>query len=120
MTKDVRMIITIEIENSRRMTINFVIPSATFGQKMREIQRQIGEMISEAVIENYDDQIREEEAKGLKVLGRETRVVEMECGEVAIKRRVYQRKDERRWKPLDEQLLFPYFSLAVSIPAFYD
>ena len=104
MIKDVRMIITIEIENSRRVTINFVIPSATFGQKMREIQRQIGEKISEAVIENYDDQIREEEAKGLKVLGREARVVEMECGEVAIKRRVYQRKDGRRWKPVDELL----------------
>jgi hypothetical protein len=104
MTKDVRMIITIEIENNRRMTINFVIPSDIFGQKMIEIQRQIGEMISEAVIENYDDQIREEEAKGLKVLGRETRVVEMECGEVAIKRRVYQRKDGRRWKPVDELL----------------
>ena len=104
MTKDVRMIITIEIENSRRMTINYMILSDTFGQKIREIQKQIGEMISEAVIESYDNRIRQEEAKGLKVLGRETRVVEMECGKVAVKRRVYQRKDGRRWKPIDELL----------------
>ena len=104
MTKDVRMIITIEIENSRRMTINYMILSDTFGQKIREIQKRIGEMISEAVIESYDNRIRKEEAKGLKVLGRETRVVEMECGKVAVKRRVYQRKDGRRWKPIDELL----------------
>ena len=104
MTKDVRMIITIEIENSRRMTINYMVLSDTFGQKIREIQKRIGEMISEAVIESYDNRIRKEEAKGLKVLGRETRVVEMECGKVAVKRRVYQRKDGRRWKPIDELL----------------
>jgi len=120
MTKDVKMIMTIEIENSRGMATEYMIPSDHFGQKMRKIQKQIKELINKGAIESYENRIRKEEAKGLKVLGRETRVVEMECEEVEIKRRVYQRKDERRWKPLDEQLLFPYFSLAVSIPAFYD
>ena len=71
---------------------------------MKEIQRPNWRNDQRGGNREYDDQIREEEAKGLKVLGRETRVVEMECGEVAIKRRVYQRKDGRRWKPVDELL----------------
>jgi len=101
MTKDVKISITIEIENGQKMTAEFVIQSDHFGEQMMEIQKQIGEMTGKAVLESYDDQIWKEESKGLKVLGRETRVVEMECGEVEIKRRVYQRKDGERWKPLD-------------------
>jgi len=101
MTKDVKISITIEIENGQKMTAEFVIQSDHFGEEMMEIQKQIGEMTGKAVLESYDDQIWKEEAKGLKVLGRETRVVMMECGEVEIKRRVYQRKDGERWKPLD-------------------
>jgi len=46
-------------------------------------------MISEGSIESYENQIRKEEAKVLKVLSRETRIVEMECGEVMNKRWVY-------------------------------
>jgi len=68
-----------------------MIPSDNFGQKMREIQKQIGEMASEAIKESYKDRVWKQEAKGLKVPSRETRVVEIECGEVVIKRRVYQR-----------------------------
>ncbi len=78
MTKDVKISTTIEIEDCQKITAEFVIQSDHFGQRIMEIQKQIGEMISEAVIESYDNRIRKEEAKGLKVLGRETRVVEME------------------------------------------
>jgi len=78
MTKDVKISTTIEIEDCQKITAKFVIQSDHFGQRIMEIQKQIGEMISEAVIESYDNRIRKEEAKGLKVLGRETRVVEME------------------------------------------
>jgi len=102
MTKDVKISITIEIENGQKMTAEFVIQSDHFGEQMMEIQKQIGEMTGKAVLESYDDQIWKEESKGLKVLGRETRLVTMECGEVAIKRRVYQQKDGKRWKPLDK------------------
>jgi len=40
------------------MTAEFVIQSDHFG-----------EMTGEAVLESYDDQIRKEEAKGLKIVG---------------------------------------------------
>ena len=86
MTKDVKISITIEIENGQKKRAEFVIQSDHFEQRLMEIQKQIGEMTGKAVLESYDDQIRKKEAKGLKVLGRETRLVTMECGEVAIKR----------------------------------
>ena len=66
MTKDVKISIPIEIENGQKVTAEFVVQSDHFG-----------EMTGEAVLESYDEQIRKEEPKGLKVLGRETRVVEM-------------------------------------------
>ena len=68
MTKDVKISITIEIENGQKMTAEFVIQSDHFRM-----------ITGEAVLESYDDQIRKEEAKRLKVLGRETRAVMMEC-----------------------------------------
>ncbi len=68
MTKDVKISITIEIENGQKMTAEFVIQSDHFRK-----------ITGEAVLESYDDQIRKEEAKRLKVLGRETRAVMMEC-----------------------------------------
>jgi len=58
MTKDIRIIITIEIENSRRMTAKYIIPSDNFGQRMREVQKQIDEIVSEAIIESHEDRIR--------------------------------------------------------------
>ncbi|HNY20450.1 MAG TPA: hypothetical protein PKJ76_10470, partial [Flexilinea sp.] len=57
MTKDTKIRITIEIENSQKMTAEFVIQSDHFGEQMMEIQKQIGEMTGEAVLESYDDQI---------------------------------------------------------------
>ena len=57
MTKDVKISITIEIENGQKMTAEFVIQSNHFGEQMMEIQKQIGEMTGEAVLESYDDQI---------------------------------------------------------------
>ena len=79
MTKDVKISITIEIENGQKKRAEFVIQSDHFEQRLMEIQKQIGEMTGKAVLESYDDQIRKEEAKRLKVLGRETRAVMMEC-----------------------------------------
>jgi len=58
MTKDVKISITIEIENGQKMTAEFVIQSNHFGEQMMEIQKQIGEMTGEVVLESYDDQIR--------------------------------------------------------------
>ena len=57
MTKDVKISITIEIENGQKMTAEFVIQSDHFGEQMMEIQKQIGEMTGRAVLESYDDQI---------------------------------------------------------------
>ncbi len=57
MTKDIRIIITIEIENSRRMIAKYIIPSDNFGQRMREVQKQIDEIVSEAIIESHEDRI---------------------------------------------------------------
>ena len=57
MTKDVKISLTIEIENGQKMTAEFVIQSNHFGEQMMEIQKQIGEMTGEAVLESYDDQI---------------------------------------------------------------
>ncbi len=56
-TKDVKISLTIEIENGQKMTAEFVIQSNHFGEQMMEIQKQIGEMTGEAVLESYDDQI---------------------------------------------------------------
>ena len=49
MTKDVKISITIEIENGQKMTAEFVIQSDHFRK-----------ITGEAVLESYDDQIRKE------------------------------------------------------------
>ena len=96
--------ITIEIEKGQRTRAEFKIQSDKFGQEINETIKQLSQIIGKEVLQKYDDQLQKEEARGLKTVGRETRSVEMEFGEVEIKRRVYILKDGKRWKPLDELL----------------
>ena len=104
MTKVVKFSITIEIEKGQRTKAEFKVQSNNFEQEVSETMRRLSEIISEEILQNYDDQLQKEEAKGIKTIGRETRSVGMEFGEVKIKRRVYKLQDGKRWKPLDELL----------------
>ena len=52
MTQDVKIRITIEIENIQKKTAESWIRSNHFEQRMMEILRQMGEMVGEAVLDS--------------------------------------------------------------------
>ena len=69
MTKVVKFSITIEIEKGQRTKAEFKVQSNNFGQEVSETIRRLSEIISEEILQNYDDQLQKEEARGIKTIG---------------------------------------------------
>lgn len=109
MTKNVSISITVEIADKRRYVIQKVIQPDQMGKELKEISEQLIQTTGREIISSLDDDIKEHEAKGLKVLGTENREFSTIYGTLSYTRRVYRGKDGRRFKPVDELLgLEPY------------
>lgn len=109
MTKYVSISITFTIENEKGNKLYFKLSPGTLGDDLKYIQQSLMAAISPAILMHLDDQIKETEMKGMKVLGTEKRTVVTEVGAIEINRRVYRSADGKRVKPLDELLgIAPY------------
>ena len=102
MTKYVSISITFTIENEKGNKLYFKLSPGTLGNDLKYLQQSLISAISPAILIHLDDQIKETEMKGMKVLGTEKRTVVTEVGAIEINRRVYRAADGKRVKPLDQ------------------
>lgn len=102
MTKYVSISITFTIGNEKDNKLYFKLSPGALGDDLKYIQQSLTAAISPAILMHLDDQIKETEMKGMKVLGTEKRTVVTEVGAIEINRRVYRSADGKRVKPLDQ------------------
>ena len=109
MTISVPVSIIIEIAGRRTSVIKNDVNPKQLGENLKEITDQAFESAGAGVISYLDEETRNHEAKGLKVLGTESREITTIGGKLSFTRRIYAGKDGKRIKPVDELLgLEPY------------
>ncbi|MBQ6509377.1 MAG: hypothetical protein IJI07_07875, partial [Flexilinea sp.] len=73
MTKNVPISITIEIGKMQREVISIDLETDQFGVSMKNVLDQMQKKLGTGAIKYLDDEFRENEGKGLKILGTEKR-----------------------------------------------
>ena len=80
MTKIVPISITIEIGKMQREVISIDLETDQFGISMKKVLDQMQKELGTGAIKYLDDEFRENEGKGLKILGTEKRQVTTVAG----------------------------------------
>ncbi len=104
MTKTVSISITVEIAGERKDVIHEEIHPDQIGENLKKVTDQVFTSAGTGVITYLDEYIMQHEAKGLKVLGTESRAFTTIAGKLSFRRRVYRSKEGKRIKPVDELL----------------
>ena len=104
MTRTVSISITVEIAGHSKNVIYEEIHPDQIGENLKKIMDQVFRTAGTGVITYLDEEIRKHEAKGLKVLGTESRDFTTIAGKLSYTRRIYRDKDGKRIKPVDELL----------------
>ena len=109
MTNNANISKTFSIDNGKWNKLRFKVSLDSIWHDLAHIVESMKVRLNSSVIMYLDDQIKETEMKGAKVLGTEKRMVLTENDLVEIIRRVYRTADGKRVKPLDKYLqLEPY------------
>ena len=104
MTKTVSISITVEIAESRKIVIHEEIHPEQIGEELKTLTDRVFTAAGSGVITHLDEEIRQHEAKGLKVLGTERREFTTTAGKLCFTRRIYRDKDGKRIMPVDKLL----------------
>ena len=104
MTRTVSISITVEIAGRSKDVIHEEIHPDQIGDNLKKVTDQVFRSAGTGVITYLDEYIRIHEAKGLKVLGTETREFTTIAGKLSYTRRIYRSKEGKRIKPVDELL----------------
>lgn len=104
MTRTVSISITVEIAGQRRDVIHEEIHSDQIGENLKKVTDRVFRLAGTGVITYLDEYIRDHEAKGLKVLGTESREFTTIAGKLSYTRRIYRSKEGKRITPVDELL----------------
>ena len=109
MTKIVPISITIEFGKMQREVITIDLETNQFGVNMKKVLDQMQKKLGTGAIKYLDDEYREHEGKGLKILGTEKRQVTTVAGSLTYRRRTYRSPEGGRFAPVDQILGFePY------------
>ena len=104
MTRTVSISITVEIAGQSKDVIHAEIHPDQIGENLKKVTDQVFRSAGTGVITYLDEDIREHEANGLKVLGTESREFTTIAGKLSYTRRIYRSKEGKRIKPVDELL----------------
>lgn len=104
MTRTVSISITVEIAGQSRNVIHEEIHPDQIGENLKKVTDQVFKSAGTDIITYLDEDIREHEAKGLKILGTETREFTTIAGKLSYTRRIYRSKEGKRITPVDELL----------------
>ena len=104
MTRTVSISITVEIAGQSRDVIHEEIHSEQIGENLKKVTDRVFRIAGTGVITYLDEYIRDHEAKGLKVLGTESREFTTIAGKLSYTRRIYRSKEGKRIMPVDELL----------------
>ncbi len=104
MTRTVSISITVEIAGRSKDVIHEEIHPDQIGENLKKVTDQVFRSAGTGVITYLDEYIRDHEAKGLKVLGTESRDFTTIAGKLSYTRRIYRSKEGKRIKPVDELL----------------
>ena len=104
MTRTVTISITVEIAGKRTDVIREEIDPEQIGENLKKVADRVITSAGTGVITYLDDFIMQHEAKGLKVLGTESREFTTVAGNLRFTRRIYRSKEGKRIKPVDELL----------------
>ena len=104
MTRTVSISITLEIAGKSKDVIHAEIHPDRIGENLKKVTDQVFRSVGTGVITYLDEEIREHEANGLKVLGTESREFTTIAGKLSYTRRIYRSKEGKRIKPVDELL----------------
>ena len=104
MTRTVSISITVEIAGRSKDVIHEEIHPDQIGDNLKKVTDQVFRSAGTGVITYLDEYIRIHEAKGLKVLGTETREFTTIAEKLSYTRRIYRSKEGKRIKPVDELL----------------
>ena len=109
MTKIVPISITIEFGKMQREVISIDLETDQFGISIKKVLDQMQKKLGTGAIKYLDDEYREHEGKGLKILGTEKRQVTTVAGSLTYRRRTYRSPEGGRFAPVDQILGFePY------------
>ena len=104
MTRTVSISITVEIAGQSKDVIHEEIHPDQIGESLKKVTDRVFQSAGNGVITYLDEYIRKHEAKGLKVLGTESRDFSTIAGRLHYTRRIYRSKEGKRIKPVDELL----------------
>ena len=104
MTKTVSISITVEIAESSKIVIHEEIHPEQIGEELKTLTDRVFTAAGSGVITHLDEEIRQHEAKGLKVLGTARREFTTTAGKLCFTRRIYRDKDGKRIMPVDKLL----------------
>ena len=104
MTKTVSISITVEIAGINKDVIREEIHPDQIGDNLKKVADRVITSAGTGIIAYLDEYTMQHEAKGLKVLGTESREFTTIAGKLRFTRRIFRSKEGKRIKPVDELL----------------